>query len=64
MLLNSVPLNNLNLEALLIIDNNASKFRLFSGTEFLELPWEFVKKIGSSTIIVDIEENEMRRISR
>lgn len=49
---------------LLIIDNNTSKFRFFSGTEFLELPWEFVKKIGSSTIIVDVEDNEIRRISR
>lgn len=49
---------------LLIIDNNTSKFRFFSGTEFLELPWEFVKKIGSSTIIVDVEDKEIRRISR
>ncbi|GAA0176871.1 YlmC/YmxH family sporulation protein [Clostridium sediminicola] len=49
---------------LLIIDNNSSKFRFFSGNDFFELPWEFVKKIGSSTIIVDVEENEMRRISR
>lgn len=48
----------------LIIDNNSSRFRLFGGNEFLELSWEFIKKIGSSTIIVDVEENEIRRISR
>ncbi|SFA89494.1 YlmC/YmxH family sporulation protein [Clostridium frigidicarnis] len=46
---------------LLIINNNQSKFSFFNNSEFLEIPWEYVKKIGVRTIIVDIEDNLMKR---
>jgi YlmC/YmxH family sporulation protein len=48
---------------LLIIHNNPSRFKFFKGNDFKEVPWDNVRKIGSSTIIVDIEETEMKRIS-
>lgn len=35
---------------------------LFSRSrEFLEIPWECVKKIGSRTIILDAEDNDVKR---
>lgn len=46
---------------LLIINNNQSKFSFFSNSEFLEIPWQYVKKIGVRTIIVDIEDDLMKK---
>jgi len=40
---------------LLVVNNNQSKFSFFGNTEFLEIPWEYIKKIGAKTIIVDIK---------
>lgn len=57
----------------LVIDDNGNlKFLVvnvasggfgFFGTsrEFMEIPWECVKKIGSRTIILDAEENDIRK---
>lgn len=46
---------------LLIINNNKSHFSFFGGSDFLELPWDCVNKIGAKTIIVDVEENEVKK---
>lgn len=45
----------------LLININKSKLNLFgSSKEFLEIPWECVKKIGAKTIILDAEESDIR----
>lgn len=46
---------------ILLLNDNRSKFSIFSKNNFLEIPWEFVKKIGSRTIIVDVDENYIRK---
>ncbi|WP_027634232.1 YlmC/YmxH family sporulation protein [Clostridium hydrogeniformans] len=46
---------------LLIINNNQSKFSFFNNNEFLEISWEYVKKIGAKTIILDVEDNLIRK---
>jgi len=45
----------------LIININMSKFSLFGGDEFLEISWDYVKKIGARTIILDVEEEMIKR---
>lgn len=46
---------------LLILNDSKSKFGLFSKSEFIEVPWEYVKKIGSKTIIFDAEDKMLKR---
>ncbi|MCY6958246.1 YlmC/YmxH family sporulation protein [Clostridium brassicae] len=48
----------------LIINNGKSHFNFFSNSEILEIPWEYVNKIGARTIIVDVEESELKRINK
>lgn len=46
----------------LVINIGRNKLSLFSSSrEFLEIPWECVKKIGSRTIILDAEENDIKQ---
>lgn len=46
----------------LVINIGKGKLSLFSATrDFLEIPWECVKKIGSKTIILDAEESEIKK---
>ena len=45
----------------LVLNDNKSKFGLFSKSEFIEVPWEYVRKIGSKTIIIDAEEKILKR---
>lgn len=46
----------------LLININKRKFSFFNNSrEFLEIPWECVKKIGARTIILDAEENDIRK---
>jgi YlmC/YmxH family sporulation protein len=46
---------------LLVLNDNKSKFGLFNKNEFIEVPWEYVKKIGSKTIIIDAEDKTFKR---
>ena len=46
---------------LLIININNNKFSLFNNNEFMEIPWDYVKKIGARTIILDAEEQNIKR---
>lgn len=46
----------------LVINLHKGKFKFFSNSrEFLEIPWECVKKIGARTIILDAEESDIRK---
>lgn len=46
---------------LLIIGLNNNKFSLFNNNEFIEIPWDYVKKIGAKTIILDAEEENIKK---
>lgn len=46
---------------LLIIGINNNKFSLFNNNEFIEIPWDYVKKIGAKTIILDAEEENIKK---
>jgi YlmC/YmxH family sporulation protein len=46
---------------LLILNDPKTKFTIFGKSEFIEVPWEFVKKIGSRTIIIDVDEKSLKK---
>ena len=46
---------------LLSLNQAKSKFTFWGNNEFIEVPWEFVKKIGARTIIIDFEEQNMKK---
>ncbi|GAA0682995.1 MULTISPECIES: YlmC/YmxH family sporulation protein [Clostridium] len=58
---NDVVIDDEGFFKMLVVTNSQSKLSLFNNTEFLEMPWEYVKKIGVKTIIVDIEESLIKR---
>lgn len=46
----------------LIVNVSGSKISFFGNNrEFLEIPWECVRKIGVRTIILDAEEDQIKR---
>lgn len=45
----------------LILNDTKTRFSLFGGNEFIEVPWDCIKKIGSRTIILDAEESSLKR---
>jgi YlmC/YmxH family sporulation protein len=45
----------------LILNDSKARFKFFGGNEFIEVPWNFVKKIGSKTIIIDVEESVLKK---
>ena len=46
----------------LVINTGSGKFGFFGRSrDFLEIPWECVKKIGARTIILDAEENDIKK---
>jgi YlmC/YmxH family sporulation protein len=46
---------------LLILSTNQNKFSFFNSNEYLEVPWEYVKKIGLRTIIIDADEQVLKK---
>jgi YlmC/YmxH family sporulation protein len=46
---------------LLILNSNQSRFSFFSNNEYIEVPWEYVKKIGLRTIIIDVDEQVLKK---
>ena len=46
----------------LIINLGGSKLNLFSSKDFLEIPWECVKKIGAKTIILDADDDVIKKV--
>lgn len=48
----------------LVVNLSNGKLNLFgSSREFLEIPWECVKKVGTHTIILDAEESKIKKAS-
>lgn len=45
----------------LILNEPKSKFSFFGNDIYSEIPWEFIKKIGSKTIIIDVDENLVKK---
>jgi YlmC/YmxH family sporulation protein len=46
---------------ILLLNSSKSKFSLFGKSEFIEVPWNYVKKIGAKTIIIDAEEKNLKK---
>lgn len=47
---------------MLILSDGKSRFSLFGKSEFIEVPWEYVKKIGTKTIIIDVDEKSLKKL--
>ena len=46
-----------------LIDNlSGGKFNLFNSKDFLEIPWDCVKKIGAKTIILDADDEVVKKV--
>lgn len=45
----------------LILNDNKPRFSFFGKTDFIEVPWEYVKKLGSKTIIIDIDNSMYKK---
>ncbi len=48
------------LKLLLLGDGKSSKM-FFRNNEMLEVSWDYVKKIGSKTIIIDVDGETLRK---
>ncbi|MGL4991089.1 MAG: YlmC/YmxH family sporulation protein [Sarcina sp.] len=49
---------------LLLLSIGSGKFGFFgSTTDYYEVDWEYVKKIGAKTIILDVEQEVMRKVN-
>jgi len=46
---------------LLILNNNQSRFNFLGNSEYIEVPWQYVKKIGLRTIIIDVDEQVLKK---
>lgn len=45
----------------LIVNLGTGKFSLFGSEEYLEIDWEHVKRIGAKTIILDVDQEMIRK---
>lgn len=45
----------------LLLNSAKSKFSFFGSTEYTEVPWECVKKIGTRAIIMDANNDSLNR---
>lgn len=45
----------------LIVNKSNQHFSFLKSSDFLELPWDCVNKIGSKTIILDVEEEDIKK---
>lgn len=46
----------------LIVNLSSGKFSFFNSKDFLEIPWDCVKKIGARTIIIDADEENVKKV--
>ncbi|MGE5629420.1 MAG: YlmC/YmxH family sporulation protein [Solirubrobacterales bacterium] len=46
----------------LILNDHKAKAGLFSRGEYIQVPWDCVKKVGSKTIIIDAEDGSINKI--
>ena len=58
---NDIIIDELGNLKLLVLNNNQSKFSFFGNNEFIEVPWQYVKKIGLRTIIIDADEQMLKK---
>lgn len=58
---NDIVIDELGNMKFLILNDSKSRFSFFGGNEFIEVPWDYIKKIGSKTIIIDAEEGILKR---
>lgn len=45
----------------LILNQNRSGLGFFNKSDFSEVSWNYVKKIGTRTIIIDIEDSDLKK---
>ncbi len=45
----------------LLVPDLRSPFSIFNDKEFLEIPWECVKKIGNDMIIIELEDLNFKK---
>ena len=58
---NDIDIDNEGYFKLLIVNTSNNKFTLFHSNEYIEILWDYVKKIGARTIILDVEEQNIKR---
>ncbi|MGH4122365.1 MAG: YlmC/YmxH family sporulation protein [Clostridium sp.] len=58
---NDVVIDENGLLKFLIINEGSSKFSFFKTSDIIEVPWEYVKKIGSRTIIIDVDNEFLKK---
>jgi YlmC/YmxH family sporulation protein len=58
---NDVVIDENGLLKFLIINEGSAKFSLFRNNDIIEVPWEYVKKIGSRTIIIDVDNEFLKK---
>lgn len=46
---------------ILLIGDNKPRFSFLGGSNFTEIPWEYVKKIGTRTIIIDVDDRNLKK---
>lgn len=46
---------------LLLLNDGKNNKLFFKGNDMLEVSWEYVKKIGSKTIIIDVDGDTLRK---
>lgn len=46
---------------MLILGSSSSKLSLFAKEEFTEIPWEYIKKIGAKTVIIDVDDKIFKK---
>jgi sporulation protein YlmC with PRC-barrel domain len=46
---------------ILVLNSSPKALSFFNKSEFSEIPWQYVKKIGTKTIIVDIDESQINK---
>ncbi|MCI1943928.1 YlmC/YmxH family sporulation protein [Clostridium luticellarii] len=59
---NDIIVNSAGNLEILVLSDNKTKFSIFGKNEFIEVPWEYVKKIGAKTIIIDVEEKNLKKL--
>lgn len=45
----------------LILGDNKPGFSLFSKSDFFEVPWQYIKKIGARTVIIDVDNSIIKK---
>lgn len=58
---NDIIVDNNGVFKLLILSENKPSFNLFKNNGLIEVSWDYVRKIGSKTIIIDIDDDTLRR---